>query len=394
MKRKKLVAIFAALMVALSTSIPVFAAENTKISSIIDQDIPSSYIEEVIQCNSDIDPTCPWTQDTQVKETIPTYDLDNNVSGYILNLSTNGNDTGYMVYDISSGEPVLAEFGYEGVYSIQGEEVTKKSELGQSKLIPVGMNEYVLQRGNDLYTLKTNTKITDKKDKIQNILEQKEANIAEYVQREQMASTLSTRAQEIFASVSIPNLWKSGYTPIMMKNYGDASCVAICNVNMLKYWHECRNIPSLYNSYDEPNLSQTVSRMRTQVNEELYYVEELKKSYYLASTQDGLDGIYKYCSTYACTSPKSSEISKKGAKFDWDEYIDQINNGNFVFIGAKEKHYEGKTTNVGHAFSGVGYQKTSTGNFLRVGDQWTNNYSHFFNTMYSSDIIRTFYCQW
>ena len=47
-----------------------------------------------------------------------------------------------MVYDISSGEAVLTEFGYENVYTIQGEEVTQKSKLGQSKLIPVGMNEY------------------------------------------------------------------------------------------------------------------------------------------------------------------------------------------------------------------------------------------------------------
>ena len=160
----------------------------------------------------------------------------------------------FKSYNISSGEPVLMEFGYEGVYSIQGEEVTQDSKLGKSKLIPVGINEYVLQKGNDLYTVQTNTKITDQKEEIDKVLGRKETNIAEYVQSEQMVSTLSTRAQEIYSSVSVPGLFTtSGYKPLVMN--ATASCGAFCNVNILKYWHECRNISSLYNSYDKPNFS-------------------------------------------------------------------------------------------------------------------------------------------
>ena len=118
------------------------------------------------------------------------------------------------------------EFGYEGVYSIQGEEVTQDSKLGKSKLIPVGINEYVLQKGNDLYTVQTNTKITDQKEEIQKVLEEKETNIAEYVQSEQMVSTLSTRAQEIYSSVSVPGLFTtSGYKPLVMKCYSKLWCI-------------------------------------------------------------------------------------------------------------------------------------------------------------------------
>ncbi|MCI9576910.1 MAG: hypothetical protein HFJ84_09770 [Clostridiales bacterium] len=390
MKRKRLGAIIIALMLALSTSVPAFAAGETQIGSQIEMTIPSETIMDVMEENSNIDPTCPWTADTQVQETIPTYDLDNNISGYILNLSTDGKDTGYLVYDISSDEPVLTEFGYEGVYSIQGEEVTQDSKLGKSKLIPVGMNEYVLQKGNDLYTIKTNTKVTDQKEEIQKVLEEKQDNLAEYVQSEQMASTLSTRAQEIYTSVSVPNLFAGSHTPITMQQHGDASCAAVCNVNMLKYWHECRNIPSLYNSYDEPKLSQTVSRMRPSINE--FWYESGGSGGYAAYTQDAYSGISKYCKTYACTAPKGSDY-KSGLNWTW--YKTQINNGNFMFINARVGNYDGSGRDAHHAFSGVGYQETSTGNFMRVGDQWTTNYSHFFNiSAYSGDVSDMFYCRW
>ena len=390
--------IILALMLAFSTSVPAFAAGETQIGSQTEMAIPSESIMEVVEENSNIDPACPWTADTQVQETIPTYDLDNQVNGYILNLSTDGADTGYLVYNISSGEPVLMEFGYEGVYSIQGEEVTQDSKLGKSKLIPVGINEYVLQKGNDLYTVQTNTKITDQKEEIQKVLEEKETNIAEYVQSEQMASSLSTRNQEIYSSVSLPNLFSGNHTPITMKQHTDSSgyqpsCAAICNVNMLKYWRECRNIPSLYNAYDEPKLAQTVSRMRTSIKEQRVYNKEGVFIGYGATPNDAFDGISKYCKTYACTTPKGSDF-KSGLNWSW--YKTQIQNGNFMYISAKVKNYQNDgRDDVYHSFSGVGYQETSTGNFMRVGDQWTTNYSHFFNvSAYSSDIHRIQYYRW
>ena len=395
MKRKGLGVIILALMLAFSTSVPVFAAGETQIGSQTEMAIPSESIMEVVEENSNIDPTCPWTADTQVKEVIPTYDLDNQVNGYILNLSTDGADTGYLVYNISSGEPVLMEFGYEDVYTIQGEEVTEESELGQSKLIPIGMNEYVLQKGNELYTIQTNANITNQKEEIQQVLEEKETNISEYVQSEQMASTLSTRNQEIYSSVSIPNLFTSNHIPITMQQHADSSgkqpsCAAVCTVNMLKYWHECRNIPSLYNSYDEPKLAQTLNRIRTSINEFWYDSGDVEG--YAAYTKDALNGVSKYCETYVCTAPKGSDYK---SAWNWNWYKTQVKNGNFMFINAKVRHYQNDGRSGNHAFSGVGYQETSTGNFIRVGDQWTTNYSHFFNvSAYSGDIDEIFYCRW
>ncbi len=114
--------------------------------------LPTSMISKFIKSNYANDPTCPWTENTKEDERIPTYDLDNNIVGYILNLSTNGESDGFIVYDISSSEAIVTEFGYDGVYLIEDEEVTNKSKLGNSKLIPVGMNEYLVVNGNEIYT--------------------------------------------------------------------------------------------------------------------------------------------------------------------------------------------------------------------------------------------------
>ena len=384
MKRKRLGAIILALMLAFSTSVPAFAAGETQIGSQTEMAIPSESIMEVVEENSNIDPTCPWTADTQVKEVIPTYDLDNQVNGYILNLSTDGADTGYLVYNISSGEPVLMEFGYEGVYSIQGEEVTQDSKLGKSKLIPVGINEYVLQKGNDLYTVQTNTKITDQKEEIQKVLEEKETNIAEYVQSEQMVSTLSTRAQEIYSSVSVPGLFTtSGYKPLVMN--ATASCGAFCNVNILKYWHECRNISSLYNSYDKPNLQQTVRRMSESVK------DRISGGAYATSAKDAFDGMTLYGKKYGCTLPKSS-ARKIG--YNWTWIKTQIDKGNPFFLSTNTT--AGLDTKDGaHAFFGVGYQDTSTGKFIRVSTLWDTSFSHFYNcNAYAKEINAMFSFTW
>ncbi len=82
--------------------------------------------------------------------------------------------------------------------------------------------------------------------------------------------------------------------------------------------------------------------------------------------RDGYDGISSYCSTYACNAAKGSDF-KDG--LDWNWFKTNINNGNFMIVDAAVRHYENNGGSGYHAFSGVGYQETSTGNYIRVGDQ-------------------------
>lgn len=395
LKSKRLGAIILACMLALSTSVPAFAAGETTIGSQIEKEIPSESITSVLENNAEIDPTCPWTTDTQVQEVIPTYDLDNQINGYILNLSTDATNTGYLVYDISSGEPVLTEFGYEGVYSIQGEEVTKKSELGKSKLIPVGINEYVLQKGNDLYTIKTNTKITDQKDEIQKVVKQKETDIADYIQSKQRASTLSTRAQEIYSSVSVPNLFQFGYYPVTFKFFeghvsGNLGCTPIAGINMLRYWTDVRGVSIFpkrmtaqdwYDAYDA-----LASFMGTDKNGSTK-----------VSTAFGNMG--RFLNQYASNKPKGNDEKTKFlyifGTLDFEWIKTQMNNGNPMCLAADASCQEGSTAKGGHTFFGVGYQLTSTGDFIRVANGWDTSFSHFIQwDAHKSHIERAWYYRW
>ena len=130
MKRKGLGVIILALMLAFSTSVPVFAAGETQIGSQTEMAIPSESIMEVSGRKLKYRPYLSMDGRIPSKEVIPTYDLDNQVNGYILNLSTDGADTGYLVYNISSGEPVLMEFGYEDVIPFKARKLRKNLNWG------------------------------------------------------------------------------------------------------------------------------------------------------------------------------------------------------------------------------------------------------------------------
>ena len=373
---KRLIGLALVLVLSVIVTFPTFA-EISKDS--IDKQVETSQIYSFIQSNYEIDSTCSWTKDTKADEAIPTFDLENNVIGYIFNLFTNGNPTGYIVYDTSTENPIVIEFGYNGVYSIQGQEVTKNNNLGRLKLIRIGMEDYLLQIGDDLYTIDEKAKVTDQKNEYKLAIKEREDAIAKYIEELKKVGLNQT----IYKSVSVPNLWKSGYQPVTMQMYGNKGCTVVFGVNLLKYWSVCRGIPSLYNSYDATKLEQTYSRL---------YSSMKTDSEGNTTFLNGYNGIVSYCSTYACTKPKGSDY-RDGLNWDW--YKTQISNGNFMCVNAEVKHYQNDGRPGNHSFSGVGYQETSDGNFMRVGDQWTTDYSHFYNvSAYSGSIKNIWYYRW
>ncbi len=63
-----------------------------------------------------IDDTTTWTPNTQVTQTISMYDINGQINGYIFNLSTDGNKTGYIIVDKRSGTPSVSAFGYDEAF--------------------------------------------------------------------------------------------------------------------------------------------------------------------------------------------------------------------------------------------------------------------------------------
>ena len=71
-----------------------------------------NYIKMIQQ----IDDTTTWTPNTQVTQTISMYDINGQINGYIFNLSTDGNKTGYIIVDKRSGTPCVSAFGYDEAF--------------------------------------------------------------------------------------------------------------------------------------------------------------------------------------------------------------------------------------------------------------------------------------
>ncbi len=53
-----------------------------------------------------------WNENTQINEVTLLYDLDDNVNGYIFDLTTNGKATGYTQVDYLFDELIVSSFSY------------------------------------------------------------------------------------------------------------------------------------------------------------------------------------------------------------------------------------------------------------------------------------------
>ena len=150
------------LIVPISSSAVQSNSEMTNITN-ISTELSNTLLDKItqkIQLTIEIDETCPWDNTTAPGEVIPTYDLSDTVNGYIINLETNGNPTGYFMYALSSeGEADLVEFCYDGRYLIEGEPVTSSSELGQETLYFAGPSAFLTKEANNYYIAGTDEKI-------------------------------------------------------------------------------------------------------------------------------------------------------------------------------------------------------------------------------------------
>lgn len=93
-----------------------------------------------------------------------------------------------------------------------------------------------------------------------------------------------------------------------------------------------------------------------------------------STVTDVYNGIAVYCNEFKCTQPKGNDnevYPGQHSDFDfWGWVTRNISNGNpFAISLEPSKEY----------FLGVGYQRTSTGNFIRIANSADSSLSHFIN---------------
>lgn len=115
------------------------------------------------------------------------------------------------------------------------------------------------------------------------------------------------------------------------------------------------------------------------------------------SFKNSFDGMKNYLADNSWTSPKGDDYKIKPlfGTLDFNWIKTQIENGNPMFLLAPVNVVPGQTSSENHAFFGVGYQLTSTGDFIRVSTGLDTSFSHFINwTAYKGNIAGAWYYRW
>ncbi|WP_346920935.1 C39 family peptidase [Clostridium sp. UBA7339] len=345
--------------------------------------ISENFIEDIIAN----DESTTWTNDTIIDNIVETYDVDGNINAYILNLKTKGNPTGYILIEVFDTEnPIIAEFGYDGVYYITNKDINKNIS---EDMIYIGNREFVVEDNGSYIDAASSEKTDISEEELrENYQSQININNLEVVQKKlekSMTSRNISAKQVVYSSVSLPNLWAGGsyskdFLPMKTSDFSGYSkhCVPTCGINMLKYWSERRGKTNLiYTS----NYNNAFAHLR---------VEMKHSNSSGTSDSDGYNGMKSYISKYKLRSQLGSNYATP-KNFDWKWITSQINNGNALYIGKTLQDYDGR--NSGHAFLGVGYQNTSDGEYIRVCDNWDTSLSHFVKYKWSN-IDAIWYLRW
>ncbi len=326
------------------------------------------------------DKTASWDESTTIQKSYLTYDVNNEVNGLILDLSTKNKDSGYIRFMISPNKKEfdLVEFGYDGKYTIYGKTIDEYPILEKDKIVSAGLFDFYIKNENQLFSIDKQNNITKFMDEIKEKTDLQNKCVLESPNKISLYEEKKTLEQIVYVDKNIPNLFKKGYLPVTMSEMDwGAVCAPTCGVNILKYWKECRGVSNLYylNSVKET-------------------FDELKKFMHTdkdsgTGQTEAFYGMKEYLKNRSKTPALGSDFYNG---FEWYWFRDNINNGNLVFIAASLKPYNGKYG--GHAFSGVGYQICNNGNYIRVGDQWDKSYSHFYKEVYLNYIYSMWYLRW
>ncbi len=337
--------------------------------------------QSMIDRQAAYDETSSWTDATKIETLIPTFDLEDQLNGVIINLATEGKMSGYLrvALDPSTGAWDMMEFGYDGEYLIDGHSMQEFSSSDENRLVFSGLLRAYRKEQDRLFSMDRTVDCTDEKAEIEASIQHMYRQVNESGTRLFSSRSALSKEQVVYSNKYVANLWKEGYLPVVMEDFSsEGVCAPTCGVNILKYWHECRGIDALYPASDT-TLQQTFQKL-------YQYMGTTETGTY---SRNAYRGLLRYCKEERFTSPAGSEDHPG---FDWAWVKRNVDNGNPFYMGADIKHFNGQDGS--HAFFAVGYQECSDGNYIRVGTQWDTSFSHFFKTRYADDITSTWYVRW
>ena len=365
-----------------------FAADtgNLQGTAYFSKDTCLAYAKSFIAETVSDDSRTTWTKDTQFSEITCTYDVDGNVNAYIINLQTDGKETGYILIEaFSAGVPNVMEFGYDGVYYLTDEKHFK--DLDSQKIIYTGDRGFYTVSDGQYYIAENHKKTSLSKADIKSDYTEKR-NLAnnyraksdgQVIAAESQINGIGTSMVQASSSnvVTVPNLTQLVASTEDDFDNLDGDCAEVCGINLLKYWRTCRGVSNLFINNSIPTS----------------FTSLLSYMHYSGSTTDSnaYNGMQAYLTGNHLTAALGRDY-KTQSGFSWSWIKTQINNGNVFYMNAVAADYcPGLPGN--HAFLGVGYKEESGKDYVNVIDEFGTSLNNFYNYTWSN-VSTIWYYRW
>lgn len=372
MKRKKLVAIFAALMLALNTSIPVFATEGIQMESqindkvqnekqAISQEEAQKYADRMIEEMKE-GGLYIWNDTTKIDESVPMYDFEGNINSYLFRLKTNGIKQGYIVVNAIKATAGVEICNDTGEYAV---DIISKQKIGR----PIKKEDSIIRSGTFYFLVEEDAQIYRElaTDNVLNVSKQElvsnyDRMIDQRIKNIKLQANANVQSSAP-TSYTLPNIdgWKT-FTQTENSNI----CGIIASMNFFYYW-----------SYLHPNKQTSLWT----TNDEAY--DKLKTFLQYKSTigvikKNIMSGLRKYANDRN-TTIKGDDSRLDKENIDWAFMKTNIANKNPLVVGTS---YPGPN----HLMAAFGYQSLSSGTYLVVADGYNSNAKSLLKYVYNDQI--------
>lgn len=401
MIKKFLTSIIASLFVISIITTNVSAASLNHGITSTNVDTSNSYItldnakllaQYTISTKSTHDNECPWNNYTKIGQTIPLYDLDNNINAYVFNLINNNKNTGYITVNCNSNNPGVEMFSYCGLFNAEKytDKINNKKIYHMDALnLLVEKNEFNKEV---FYDIKTNSKINADKNTLRSeykkyigikndnskrmlnnlIISKLNEEINTNTKANTINSIITTNSQIIYEKHDVPYYnYTHWYTTDETLSFypGGNNCSPTAGLTIAMYWANHRGKTKLcYNSSVSASYNSIYADMHTNQNGPGTY------------EWDNYDGFLNYATWCGCSTTDEHMYIDGAPSFSATQYC--------IALGAPVMfNIFSNPTYGNHSLDVFGTERDSDGNWLRVADGWYSEYDNNYQKWYKYDYL-------
>lgn len=354
----------------------------------VEEETAAEYAESFIDEQIAVGIADNWNDSTQIAETVYTYDTDGYINGYIFNLETNGEESGYIVLDALDYNLMnVTAFGLENKYHLTDEELFP--ELENRAIVNNGLLDYCYKKNNKYYDAESGTELTATKTELKEVRAESIAITNELkaeaeVKRAEAAakanSGISTYSynpggnipDDYVAEVNLHNL--DNFTPYSTGDFISRNhCAPTAAINMMKYWVDCRGISA--------NGLFVTDCSGLRINKQETFNQIAKVIGFDPEKGTNAKTVFNKLRNYFASGGRytiAGDDYLTAFWIDWAWFKTQFANGNAVYIRMQAGSDDCYTTEeYGHAVLAVGAYAAPGNNYLRIADGWSHNTRHF-----------------